>query len=162
MFQIGDYLIFKKNVCKVVDKKEKYLKDKDYYVLSSVNDETLTTLVPVDSPFIKNLLTKKEVEALIKKIPSIPLIESKTRLIENEYKELLARGDYEDLIKVIKTTYLRNKERLEQHKRAGDKDNYYFNLAESYLYTEFAIVLDKTVDEVRDYLIEQINAFEGV
>ena len=41
----------------------------------------------------------------------------------------MQNGTHEDLIKIIKTTYLRNKERLDNNKKTTDKDNYYFNQA---------------------------------
>lgn len=160
MYQVNDIVIYKREACKIKKIKEKYYKDKDYYELVPVYDESLKIDIPVDSPYIKNLITKREIEDLILKMPSIPIIESEAKLIENEYKSLIASSKYEDLIRIIKTTYLRNKDRIDHHKKAGDKDLYYFNRAESYLYQEFAIVLGMSVEEVRDYIYQKISLLD--
>ena len=50
----------------------------------------------------------------------------------------LKKMRYEDLIKIIKTTYLRNKERIDNNKKIGGTDDEYFKQAEKYLYNEFS------------------------
>ena len=130
----------------------------NYYVLVPITDNSLKISVPVDNKlgFIRNLISKNEVMEIIKKIPDIEVIETNDKLIENEYKVLMNRGTHIDLIKIIKTTYLRNKERLDNNKKIGDKDNNYFNLAEKYLYNEFAIALNMNYDDTKKYVIEQV------
>ena len=65
------------------------------------------------------------------------------------------------LIKIIKTAYLRNKDRIDNNKKIGEKDNNYFNLAERYLYTEFSIVLNKNFEDTKDYVIEKVMEIEA-
>lgn len=158
MKKVGDYIVYKKDVVKVVGIRENSLNHQMYYTLVPVNDDSLKIDVPVDNPLgnIRELITKKEITELIKKIPSIGVIENSNKLIENDYKELLKEGSFESLIKIIKTTYLRNKERMDNKKKKGDKDDYYFNLAEKYLYTEIAVVLGMSFDEARDYIIAKV------
>jgi len=93
-------------------------------------------------------------------IPKIKVIENSSKLIENDYKELLKSGSFEDLIKIIKTTYLRNNDRILNNKKKGDKDDYYFNLAEKYLYTEFSIVLGMDFNETKEYIINEVMKIE--
>lgn len=69
----------------------------------------------------------------------------------------MQNGTHEDLIKIIKTTYFRNKERIDNNKKTTDKDNYYFNQAELYLYNEFSVVLNLTYEETRQYVIDKLN-----
>lgn len=157
MKKVGDYVVYRRDVAKIVNIKKNPRNNMDYYVLVPASDESLKIDVPVDNSYVRDLITEKEICDLIKKIPSIPVIENTNKLIENDYKELLKEGSYEGLIKIIKTTYLRNKERIENKKKKGDKDEYYFNLAENYLYTEFSIVLGKTLDETRDYIISEVE-----
>ena len=73
------------------------------------------------------------------------------------YKELLDSGTHENLIKVIKTTYIRNKNREKNNKKISERDTKYFNLAEEYLYSEIGIVLNISFDEVKDYIISKIT-----
>ena len=155
MFKEKDFLVYKKDVCEVLEIKN--INGENYYILVPINDNSLKVSVPVSSKFIRNLISISELNNLIEKIPSIPLIESSNKLIENDYKELLKDGSYESLIKIIKTTYLRNKERVDNNKKKADKDEYYFNLAEKYLYTEFSVVLNKTFDETRDFIVNKVS-----
>ena len=143
MFNIGDYVVYKRDVCKIKYIKEKYFNNQDYYVLEPITDNSLTIQVPITSYHnnVRNLLTKKEVEKIINEISNVPIIECPDRMIENEYKNLLNKQSHLDLIKIIKTTYLRNKERLDKNKKIGDKDNTYFIKAETYLYNKFSIIL---------------------
>ena len=157
MYKVGDLLVYKKDVCEIIEIKEKYLRDMDYYILAPIIDKSLKLQIPTSSSAIRDLLTKEEVERLIKQIPTIETIKIESKNIENEYKQLMQSGTHEDLIKIIKTTYLRNKERLDNNKKTTDKDNYYFNQAELYLYNEFSVVLNLTYDETKEYVLNAVN-----
>ena len=159
MYHKGDYVVYKRDVCKVNGITEKKFNNMDYYSLSPVLDETLKIDVPVDNKLglMRNLITKEELDNIIKKIPSIKPLSTTDKQIETEYKKLMNSGTHEDLIKIIKTTYLRNKERLDNNKKIGDKDNSYFELAEKYLYTEFMIVLGISFDETKEYVISKVK-----
>ena len=148
MHKIGDYLIYNKDVCKILDIKEKFMNNKDYYLLIPINDNSLKLNIPINSKQIRNIITKEDVDKLINNILNIEPINVDDKLIEIEYKKLINSGNHEDLIKIIKTTYLRNKNRIDNKKKISDKDKNYFDLAEKYLYTEFSIVLDMSFDEI--------------
>lgn len=157
MFKVKDYVIYKRDLCIVKEIKEKFYNNKDYYVLTPISDDSLTIKVPSDSKDLKHVISKEETLKLIKKIPDIEIIESNDRLIENEYRTLLHTNNHEDLIKIIKTTYLRNEERRNLGKKIGDKDNDYFKKAEKYLYNELAVSLNMTYDECKDYIISEVE-----
>lgn len=157
MYNIGDFVVYKKDVCRVTDYKKKHIKDMDYYELVPTLDSTLKIVVPVNSSFIRNILSEDEALAIIDMIPSIGTIEVNDKMIENEYKRLLHEEGYEGLIKIIKTTYLRNEDRVNNKRKISEKDDNYFNLAEKYLYSEFAVALDIPYDKVKEYVIDRIN-----
>ena len=157
MYKVGDLLVYKKDVCEIIEIKEKYLRDMDYYILAPIIDKSLKLQIPTSSSAIRDLLTKEEIKKLINQIPTIETIKIESKNIENEYKQLMQSGTHEDLIKIIKTTYLRNKERLDNNKKTTDKDNYYFNQAELYLYNEFSVVLNLTYDETKEYVLNVVN-----
>lgn len=163
MYKVGNYVVYKREVCEVISIKEKKFMDMDYYVLVPISDNTLKIDVPVNNKmgYLRPLITKKEVEDIIKTIPNIKPIISTDRLIENEYRNLLNTNKHEDLIKIIKTTYLRNKERLDNNKKIGGKDDEYFKQAEKYLYSEFSIVLGMSYDETKKYVIEKVKEIDG-
>ena len=159
MYKKNDYVVYKRDVCKVNGITPKKFNNTDYYSLSPVLDETLKIDVPVDNRFglMRDLITKKELDNIISKIPDIKPISTTDKQLENEYKKLMNTASHEDLIKIIKTTYLRNKERMDNNKKIGDKDNSYFELAEKYLYTEFMIVLDISFEEAKEYVISKVK-----
>lgn len=74
--------------------------------------------------------------------------------VENErerevcYKEILGSCDCKELIRIIKTLYLRNQSSLESGKKTTAVDERYFHLAEEQLYEEFSFVLGKSKDEI--------------
>lgn len=159
MFKKGSYVIYKRDVCKVLDIFKSKFNNEEYYYLVPISDTSLKINVPIDNKngYIKNLLTKEEIEKLINNIPNIKPVEADARSLENIYKTLFHSGNHEDLIKIIKTTYLRNKQRKEAKRSIGQKDDEYFKRAEKYLYNEFSIVLGKTFDETKEYVINKVS-----
>lgn len=121
MFKLNDYLVYQKNIYQIIGIKYKYLNNQDYYILNSVIDPSLTIKLPCNNNSIRHIINKDEVKEIIKKIPKIDIIKLDDKLLEIEYKKLL-NGSLEDLIKIIKTTYLKNKERLDAKKKISDKD----------------------------------------
>lgn len=156
MYSLNDYIIYNKDVCKIIEIKEKFYNNSDYYVLNSISDLSLKIQVPTNSDKIRSIITKKELDNIIKSIPNIDVIKENDRLIENSYKTLMQSGTHEDLIKIIKTTYLRNKKRTDENKKISEIDDSYFRNAEKYLYNEFSIVLEKTFEETKEYVIKEI------
>lgn len=157
MYKIGDYVIYLKDVCKIFDIKEKYMNDTDYYILVPMNDESLKLSVPVTNETLKNLPSLNEVNAMLDNICNISVLTEENKQLEDEYKKLISNGSYEDLIKVIKTAYLRNKKRLDNKRSISSKDKNYMEMAEKYLLGEFSIVLDMSYDEAEEYVISKVQ-----
>ena len=108
--------------------------------------------------YLRDIISKNDAEKLINNIPNInPLEQIDDKYIERTYKELLYNGTHEDLIKIIKTTYLRNDDRKNKNKKVSEKDNDYFNKAEKYLYNELSIALSMSFDETKDYIIKKVQ-----
>ena len=158
MYKIDNYIIYKREVCKINDILPNYYNGNDYYILSPLSDNTLKIKVPTSNQEIRELITKEEIDKIIASIPKIDIIDASTKELEGIYKKLISNDNYEDLIKIIKTTYLRNEERVNNNKKTTDKDTYYFNLAEKYLYEEFSIVLNLSYDETKEYVINKVSS----
>lgn len=160
MNKVNDYVVYKKDVCKVKEIRENKLNGSSYYVLVPVFDESLIIDVPVDNKmgYLRDLLSKKQADNLIDNIVNIePLENIDSKYIENTYKELFHNGTHEDLIKIIKTTYLRNEDRLKNKKKISEKDSDYFNQAEKYLYNELSIVYNMSFEEIKEYIIHKVE-----
>ena len=155
MYKVGDYVIYNHDVCKIIGLNS--FRNRDYYVLNSTIDLSLKINVPIDNCNIRNLISRHDIEELIKRIPSISVIDIDSKNIDTLYKSLINDGSYDSLISIIKTSYLINKERVANNKKVRDKDLYYFKLAESYLYNEFSIVLGMNYDEVKEYVVSEVS-----
>ena len=86
----------------------------------------------------------------------IIFLTEENKQLEDEYKKLISNGSYEDLIKVMKTAYLRNKKRLDNKRSISSKDKNYMEMAEKHLIPELAIVLDMSIDETEQYIINKL------
>lgn len=157
MYNVGDYVVYKRDVCVVKEINKKYYNDMDYYKLEPINDNSLKLDVPVNNKYIRNIISREELDNIIDNIPNIDVIKCNDKYIENDYKSLMHSGRHEDLIKIIKTTYLRNKERIDNKKKVTDKDIMYFKKAEEYLYTEVSIVLGVSYEEAKTYVIDKVE-----
>ena len=158
MFKVGEYVVYKRNVCSIKELKD--INSKKYYILVPIDDKTLTISVPVDADknLLRGIISKEESEKLIKSIPNIEVININDKLIENEYKKLISTGKLEDLVKIIKTTYNRNYERISNKKKIGEKDDNYFRKAENLLYNELSISLGKSYEDTKKYVIDKVKA----
>ena len=159
MYKVNDYVVYKKSVCKVKEIKNNKLNGIDYYILVPIDDDSLIIDVPVDNRmgYLRDVISKKETEELINSIPSIePLDNIDDKYIEKTYKDLIG-GDYKDLIKIIKTSYLRNEMRSKNNRRPSEKDLNYFNQAEKYLYNELSISLNMSFDDTKNYIVTRVQ-----
>lgn len=158
MFKIGDKVVYKRNVCTINDIKINKFTNKECYELIPIDDNSLKITVPKElENNIRNVINKKEIKDIIKSIPNIKVISNMNeKNIENEYKKCLDDLTYENLIRVIKTTYLRNKMRTESKKRISDKDDMYFKMAEKLLYTEFSVSLNMSYEDTKEYVVSNV------
>lgn len=155
MYNVNDYVVYMHETCKILEIKN--IKDKKYYVLEPINDNSLKISIPCDNKNIKSIISREKIDNLISNIPSILEIDESNKNLDSKYKELLNNNSYEDLIRIIKTTYLRNMNILNNKKKISDKDVYYFLLAEKYLYSEMSITLNMTIEEVREYIKKKLE-----
>lgn len=159
MYKSGDVVVYGRAVYRIKDVKDNYFFNKTYYIMNPIDDDSLITSVPVDTTsYLRDVITKEEAEDLIAKIPSIEIVQASDRDIEYEYKQLLRENTLEALIKIIKTTYMRNMMRQNQNKRISEKDEQYFNQAERRLYNELSISLHLTFDDTKQYVIDSVEA----
>ena len=107
--------------------------------------------MPVDVPTqqLRKVMTSQEAYELIDKIPDIPEIDiPNEKLREQKYKEVVKIAEPELLLSIIKTTYLRKKDRLEKGKKTTTADEKYLKLAEDLVFSELCLVLGKCKQEI--------------
>lgn len=165
MFGIGENVVCgNKGVCVVENITTLNLsgvdKERQYYILKPLYASGSTVYVPVDAPkeSMRAVLTKTEAEMLLAKIPDIPLlIITNDKLAEQIYKEGIRANKCEELVKIIKTIYLRRKHRIESGRKVTAVDAKYIRLAEENLYGELAVALDINKKDVEKYVADAMN-----
>lgn len=163
MFEVNEVVIYRKEVFRIIEKKkEPGSKEIFYTLVPYYEQEGLVTRLKVPASnkmgYLRKLSTPEQIEDLIRRMPEIKVIEGTTRMIENDYKAKIKNASLEDLVSIIKTTWLRNKEREDQHKKQGAVDNSYFKQAEKYLYSEIGAVLNISIEEAKEYVTLKIES----
>lgn len=162
MYKVNDIVVYKRDLCKVVEIRKNKLTNLDSYIMVPILDESLKIEVPVDNnlSYIRSVISKEEADNLIKKIPNIKTLQLDSKNLDSEYKYLYNSASLEDLITIIKTTYLRNDERLKTRKKVSEKDSAFFEKAEKSLYNELAISFNMSYQNTRDYVINEMKKLE--
>ena len=165
MFKIGDYVAhYKEGVCEVMSIGKLNMscsdKDKDYYTLKPLYDAGGTLYTPVmnEKRQIREVISGAEAQALLKEISDIELIgvtDEKRR--ESFYKEALLKNQCRDWIAIIKTSYTRKMKRIASGKKVINVDDRYLNIAEKFLYGEFAVALNLPREEVKGYIKDYLG-----
>lgn len=165
VFLKGEYVVSgNKGVCKVEDITTLDIsgvdKKREYYILKPVYMAGSTVYVPVDTAreSLRRVLSHEEAEKLIQEIPAIPLITiTNDKLLEQEYRGCMKTNCCEELVKIIKTIYLRKQKRLEAGRKVTAVDAKYFRLAEDTLYGELAISLELPRTDVEAYITDAMD-----
>lgn len=162
MFKINDYVVYGSNgVCKVTDieKVSSRNEELEYYILSPVYNNKMTIKIPVNNKKIlmRELLTKSEVMNLIEGISKNETIDIEdTRRRNEEFKSIIKSGNTEEIIKVINSIKVEENEKNLLGKKLNKTDEDIMISARKNLYEELAIVLDIDVDEVQEYIKNNI------
>lgn len=160
MFKIGQKIIYRRDVCTVEAVMKDFKDGQDYYKLVPFYDDSLVVNAPVDGidAVSRDLLSMDDIDGLIEQIPQIDCVNCEDRTLESIYKDLYNSEKHEDLVKIIKTAYVRSEKKQQKGQRRSERDKEYFRKAEKALYSELAIVLGKTVDDTKEYVVERVAA----
>lgn len=165
MFQKGEFIIYgNKGVCEVTDISKITIsgasRDRLYYVLQPAQDKEGRIFTPVDGQKteMRRILNRKEAAELIDSIPSIGnLWVADERQRELNYKQAVNSCDCREWIKIIKTLWLRNQQRLSQGKKITAMDRKYFKMAEDNLYGELSVSLEIPKEKMEEYITEKVG-----
>lgn len=159
MYEIDDYVICKnKGVCRVADIKpvssNGIPEEKQQYILFWVSNPADPFFVPLDkdAEILRKVLTKEEALELLDRILYIRTIQAPNDKILNEfYMQAMDKYDALEWIKVIKTVYIRKKER-----RMTDTQIAYDAAAKKYLHEELSVVLGIPYGDVEEYIKQYV------
>ncbi len=164
MYNVGDIVMYGTfGICKVtaIEKRDFTGKEQEYYILKHTSSEKNTFYVPLSNESaLSNMhyvCSKAEVDELISHMNSEGLIwidnDNKRK---EEYSRIIKDADKHEIIRLIKTLYLRRKELAESGKKLRSTDENYLSLAENMLFEEFVFALDIDRSEVVEYIEKHI------
>ncbi len=168
MFEKGEYIVYgMTGVCRVSDITEMNMDglstSKLYYVLepASVNGSRIITPVEGNKNVMRRVMTSEEAYDLIdgiREIDSLSVRDDKQR--ENCYKEALKTCDCREWVGVLKTLYLRRRDRLRRGKRMTEVDERYLKKTKENLFGELSIPLGMPAEEVEKYIVARMEVGE--
>lgn len=163
MFNIGDLIIYSsQGICQIDDICEKTYSgvSKKYYVLHPVENEKLVINIPVDNDKVTmlELIVQKEAEEIMESFKEVGIewIENNSQRYQ-VYSNIIKSGDRKDISKVI-NTLLKEKQKIEGNgKKFFEQDNKLLLYIQNILFTELAMCLNISVDEVSNKIIDNIR-----
>jgi len=160
MYKINDVVVFRRDVCKIVGKhRSDFTGDQCYILVPYYNqDGSVRMQVPIANKggHLRDLITKKQIEDLIQNTPDLETLANKPANMKSQYAALLKTDELSDLVRIIKTSYGRNKARMEQHKKLASIDDEYLQKAEKYLYDEISVALNMSFDESKQFFESEV------
>lgn len=163
MFEVGDNIIHGgSGACRVenIGAINTGVKGRIYYTLVPYYIKGSSVYTPVDSDkvFMRPVMTKEEVMDLINDIKDIETLWVKDEKKREEiYKNAIRSCDARELVKIIKTIYLRRKIRIAEGKKLTYSDEKYYRIAEDNLYGEVAVALSMTKDEAKEFVENKVD-----
>lgn len=165
LLKINDIVLYgAEGVCKIKDITRENFGEgiMEYYVLQPIYKDSLTIFVHTGNDHLiskmRRVLSREEIEKIILTMPEEELLSIEDESArEIKYQEIINSGDRRAVVKLIKTIYLRQKNRKEQKKKPYAIDERFLKEAEKLLYDEFALVLNVKPNQVLPLIIKQIG-----
>lgn len=165
MFEIGDYIIYgNSGVCKIEKigpmEMRGIAKDKLYYTLTPVFIKSSKVFTPIDNKKVvmRSILSREEANELLSQLDCINELqvdEDKKR--EESYREAIRTYDCKEYIKVIKTAYQKEQEKLASGKKVTYSDDKYLRIAKESLCQELSVSLEIDQDKIDELIMEHIR-----
>ncbi len=165
MFEIGDLVMYGvRGVCRVKEIKELDWSSADqgrqYYVLDPLykSDEIY---VPTDNDkvYMRHVMSREEVLALIDSMPDIMPDDRKARSIQQlarSYQAAIDSHESADLVKLTKAIHKKKRTAEKNNKQLGQIDVRYMQHAEELLFGEIAAVLEISREDVVRFIDERL------
>jgi CarD family transcriptional regulator len=165
MFEIGDLVMYgARGVCRVKEITELDWSSADqgrkYYVLDPLyKADVLYVPIDNDKVFMRHVMSREEVLALIDSMPDIEVDTRKARSIQQLarfYQAAIDSHECEDLVKLTKSIHRKKKAAEKQNKQLGQIDVRYMQHGEDLLFGEIAAVLEIPRESVVSYIDERL------
>lgn len=136
-------------------------KDRQYYTLRPMN-ESGVVYTPVDTKvFMRPVMTRQQAGELIDSMPEVAAFDctgADHKQMEEKYRAALQSFRVDDLLRLLKTIWVRRARCREQGKNLGKVDRQYQQTAQKFLYEELGCALDIPFEEVEPYIERRLAA----
>jgi CarD family transcriptional regulator len=160
MFKVNDAVVYAAyGVCEVkaIEKRDLTGEEVEYYVLQPVGDTKNKFYVPTDRGTLREkmrkVLSREDTDMLISSMSGEKdiWIDDDIRRKE-EYRRIIDKGERHELVRLVRTLYLRRKALAAKGKKLHANDERFLSTAENLLSEEFAFVLGIPREEVVPYI----------
>ncbi len=165
-FVKDDVVVYGKNgICKITEiKKMKFDKaqEREYYVLTPLNDKHATLFVPLDSQVlcsrIRKAMSKDEIDAILdsSKNGSICWIEDKKQRNE-AFRGIISSGDQRQMLLLAQCLYLKKTEKEAAGRKLWASDEALLSTLEKMISQEISWSLNISQDQVGVYIRNRLN-----
>ena len=148
MFKIGEVVVYgAQGICKIdcIQTKQIGKQSADYYVLKPLFNENTSVFVPIDNKIltakVQSVLSLEQAKILIESVPQISILKFENENQKREqYKNIIAGGNREALIALIKTIFAERDVRRNTGKKLNINDEQMLRKAEALICNELAFV----------------------
>ncbi len=165
MYQIGETVLYgTEGVCRIAGLQEMKFGGQRarYYVLKPVYRDGATIYVPLDNERLlermRRVLSAEEIDAILRSVTQeeLPWIEDPNER-KMTYSKILTAGDRREVVRLIRTLYLRRQNLVSCGKHLRSSDDQLLRDAEKLLNDEFALVLNIPQHEVPEYIRSRVE-----
>ena len=165
MFHVGDTVLYgAQGVCKIEGTEENDLGGNtvEYYVLRPVFDENAKIYVPMNNQMLlsrmRDTLTDQEARRLLDSTSDAELIWNEDdTLRKQQYQAILSRSMETELLSVVKTLYLHQKEQKAKGKNLHISDENIYKQAKGILLCELAFAMGISQEEAERLLMSCLS-----
>lgn len=165
MYHKNDYIVYgNRGVCQIVDIGVPDVTGidttKQYYILKPIFSSCNLVYIPVDNEkvLMRRILSCQEANELIENLEIIePIYAANDKILEEKYKSSIAAQDAKELVKVIKTVYIKKHDKIKAGKKLGQTDERYLKKAEELLFGEMSLSLDIAWDIIAKQIEERVR-----
>lgn len=163
MYNVGDVVIYSTHgLCSIEDICEQTYSDitKTYYVLQPLNDSKLTIRTPTDNAKnqLRNIIDKEEALKILHSFtsPGVEWLEQSTHRMRL-HVEIIKTGDRQKQADLLNTLFRKRLEYIAIEKKFPKQEEKLLHSLQEIIFSEFSIVLNKSSDEIYDYVLTQLH-----